>query len=74
MAETAITRPDSRSNPLTGHSGSDWPAPSAVVDAASPQTNNLLAAELARLICTHPAVRRAVLETVMSCPNIKWEL
>ena len=74
MAEIATPRPDSRSNPLTEHSASDWPALSAVVDADQLQPDNLLAAELARLIRTHPAVRRAVLETVMSCPNIKWEL
>jgi len=74
MAEIATPRPVSRSNSLTGHSGSDWPASSAVVDAARPQPDSLLAAELAHLIRTHPAVRRAVLEAVMSCPNVKWEL
>ena len=33
-----------------------------------------LATALARLIRTHPAVRRAVLGVVMSCPNMKWEV
>jgi len=32
-----------------------------------------LATALARLIRTHPAVRRAVLGVVMSCPNIRTE-
>ncbi len=33
-----------------------------------------LAATLVHLLRNHPAVRRAVVEVVMSCPNIKWEL
>ncbi len=33
-----------------------------------------LAATIARLIRTHPAVRRAVLGVVMSCPNTRWDI
>jgi len=38
------------------------------------QQHDVPVAELARLIRTHLAVRRAVPAAVMRCPNIKWEM
>jgi len=76
MVEAAIPkRPSTPADGLTdpwlpvsapdGERAISWP------DAAH---DDRLAAELVHLIRTHPAVRRAVLGVVMSCPNIKWEL
>ncbi len=73
------TMPDA-SSMLAGHHADLWmPITTPGEEKADPspdlaQQDDDLAAELVRLIRTHPTVRRAVLEVVMSCPNVMREI
>ena len=78
MTETAL--PDASSMPAV-KAADPWTASVAPAgEQANPspdvggQDEDRLATELVRLIRTHPAVRRAVLAVVMSCPNIRTEI
>ena len=77
MTETAM--PDTSSIPAVHHADPWMPITTPADEKATPSPDlahqdDALAAELVRLIRTHPAVRRAVLGVVMSCPNVKWEV
>jgi hypothetical protein len=76
MTETAM--PDTSPMPAVQPSDPWMPITTLADENTNPSPDpayhdDRLAAELVRLIRTHPAVRRAVLGVVMSCPNIRTE-
>ncbi len=61
--------PETGQGPLAEH----HPTSTVRIDEMDDVGEEYLAEAVVRLIRQNRAVRRAVLDVVMSCPNVKWE-